>query len=182
MLKKIKFSISPPGGDRVHHISEADIRVVLSRLPEETYSRLKGVHFNDRAWGNRRLGYTNRGRREIALCALPPRMSFTPFMAKGHKSEHFGAIRGTQWPNLAIRRFLLYDVFLHELGHLQIIDPNAKGSQRKFAREGKAQEFAMSWYKQLWSEPFSHPDPAHNPPTKSELKLLKLEKSGFQSA
>lgn len=181
MLEKIKFSISPPGGDRVHHISEADILVVLSRLPEEAYSRLKAVHFNDRAWGNRVLGYTNRGRKEIALCALPPRVSLTRFLLKGQKPEHFGALRGTQWPTLAIRRFLLYDVFLHELGHLQIIDPKAKGSERKFAREGKAQEFAMKWYKQLWSTPFDHPHPAHHPPTPKELKDFKLEKSGFQS-
>jgi hypothetical protein len=108
-------------------------------------------------------------------------VSFTPFLLKGQKPEHFGAIRGTQWPELAIRRFLLYDVFLHELGHLQIIDPKAKGSERKFAREGKAQEFAMRWCKQLWSEPFNHPDPAHHPPSKDELRILRLQKSGFNS-
>lgn len=179
MLEKIKFSHSPSGCDRLYHISESDISVVLSRLPEEAYNRLKRVHFNDRSWGGRILGYVNRGRKEIAMCALPPRMSLTRFLVKGQKPELFGAIRGTQWSQLAIRRFLLYDVFLHELGHLQIIDPNAKGVQRKFAREGKAQEFAMRWCKQLWSKPFDHPDPAHNPPQKDELKILRLKKSGF---
>ena len=64
----------------MHHITPEDVEVVLSRLPEEAYNRLRAVHFDDWAWGNRRLGYTTtRGRREIALCALPKRMSFTLF-------------------------------------------------------------------------------------------------------
>ena len=53
---KIRFSTSPPGGDRVHHVTPEDVEVVLSRLAEEVCSRLRAVHFNDRAWGNRRVG------------------------------------------------------------------------------------------------------------------------------
>jgi hypothetical protein len=96
-------------------------------------------------------------------------MSFTGFLVKGQTPEMFGARRGTQWPLLAIRRFLLYDVLLHEIGHLQIIDEKAKDEYNRFAREGKAQEFAMYWCQRLWSEPFDHSDPVHNPPTKDEL-------------
>jgi len=72
MVRAINITVKPPGRDRVHHISPEDVRVVLSRLPNEAYSRLKAVHFNDRSWGGRMLGYTNRGRREIALCSFPP--------------------------------------------------------------------------------------------------------------
>src|SRR5262249_37116067 len=154
----LKFSVSATGCDRIHHLTEEDIRVVLDRLPAEVWSRLRAVHFNDRSRGARCLGYVNRGRREIALCALPPRMSLTRLLVRGQSPEQFGARRGRQWPELAIRRRLLYGTFLHELGHLQVIDDQATTVRRKFAMETKAQEFAMKWCQCLWSQPFDHPD------------------------
>jgi hypothetical protein len=120
----VKFSVSPTGADRIHYIKEDDVRVVLSRLPRVLWDRLRAVHFNDRS-RVRVLGYVNRGRREIALCALPPRMGLTRALSKGQTPEQFGARRGEKWPALAIRRFMLYNVFLHELGHLQLIDKDA---------------------------------------------------------
>ena len=156
----------------MHHITPEDVEVVLSRLPEEAYNRLRAVHFDDRAWGNRRLGYTTtRGRREIALCALPKRMSFTLFLPRRQSHRQFGAQRGAQWPELAIRRFLLYDVLLHEIGQLQEIIPGAKNPKWRFASETKAQEFADTWRRRLWSKHFDHPDPVHNRPSKEELAL-----------
>ena len=98
MTREIRITVRPAKADRIYHISEEDVRVVLSRLPAETLQRVKAIHFNDESWGARTLGYTNRGRREIALCALPPRMSMTRFLAKGQTPEQFGARRGTQWP------------------------------------------------------------------------------------
>ena len=80
---------------------------------------------------------------------------------------------GTQWPERAIQRFLLYGVFLRELGHLQVIDEQAKSVRKKYAREGKAQEFAMYWYRTLWHEPFDHPDPVHHKPSKQEIAEVK---------
>jgi hypothetical protein len=68
---------------------------------------------------------------------------------------------------------MLYDVFLHELGHLQIIDPNARRLKRKFASETKAQEFADGWRNELWSKRFDHPDPIHNPPAPEEIARLE---------
>ena len=87
--------------------------------------------------------------------------------------EEFGAVRGTQWPEPAIQRFLLYGVFLRELGHLQVIDEKAKSTRKKYAREGKAQEFAMYWCRALWREPFDHPDPVHNKPSQQEIAEVK---------
>jgi hypothetical protein len=167
----VKFSVSPTGADRIHYIKEDDVRVVLSRLPHVLWDRLRAVHFNDRS-RVRVLGYVNRGRREIALCALPPRMGLTRALSKGQTPEQFGARRGEKWPALAIRRFMLYNVFLRELGHLQLIDKDARSVRRKFAHETRAQEFAAYWCNQLWSEAFSHPDPVHNPPVLPELTPL----------
>ena len=169
MLSRIKFSIHPPGADRIHHVNEEDVRVVIGRLPQELLKRLRSVHFNDQSRGGRTFGYvTRRGRREIALCALPPRMSFSRLL-KGQTPEQFGARRGAKWPAIAIRRFLLYHVFLHELGHLQIVDERTESDRLRFAHEKLAEEFANFWRGTLWAEHFVHPDPVHNPPSDEEL-------------
>ncbi|HEV3164776.1 MAG TPA: hypothetical protein VGZ22_12175 [Isosphaeraceae bacterium] len=172
MRPGVKFSVSAPGADRVHHINEEDVRIVLSRMPLELWRRLRAVHFNDRARGSRVAGYVTRGLREIALCALPPRIGLTSALRMAQTPERFGARRGQKWPTLAIRRFLLYDVFLHELGHLQVINHQARSDRLKFAREKLAEEFAVAWCDRLWSAPFAHPDPVHNPPTAEELDAL----------
>jgi hypothetical protein len=165
LIQRIRFSATRPGADRIHYVNAEDIRVLLSRLPVEVWHRLRTVHFNDRSRGGRILGYVNRGRREIALCAQPPRMSMRP---RGHSPETFGAKRSQKWPVLAVRRFMLYDVFLHELGHLQLINEKARSARLKFAREKLAEDFAVRWRKELWTAPFVHPDPVHNPPASEE--------------
>ena len=171
MVRKVKYTYTQPRELRRHYINEDDVQVLLGRLPSEVWSRLREVHFNDRGFGARRLGYTNRGRREIAVCALPPNVSLSRYLVR-RSPRAFGAVRGVQWPERAVRRFLLYDVFLHELGHFQIVDEKAKNDRRRFAGETKAQEFADKWRARLWEEPFDHADPVHNPPSALELELL----------
>src|SRR5262249_7292419 len=105
------------------------------------------------------------------LCALPPRVSLSRYLIR-RSPRKFGAVRGCQWSELAVRRFVLYDVFLHELGHLQIIEPDAKRLRRKFASETKAQEFADYWRAKLWLNKFDHLDLVHNPPSPEELQRL----------
>ncbi len=169
-MNKIKFTYAHAYCDRKHYVFEEDVKIVLSRLPEEVYQRLRVVHFNDKSWGVRTLGYTtNRGRREVSICALPPRVSLTRFLVAGQTPGTFGAKANCQWSELAVRRFLLYDVLLHELGHLQIVNPNNSNFRQKFAGETKAQEFADFWRKELWKENFVHQDQVHNPPTENEL-------------
>jgi hypothetical protein len=168
MPPEVAFSTTNSRSDRIHFVNEADVRVVLGRLPADLCHRVRAVHFNDRGRGVRSLGYVTWARREIALCALPPRVSLTRFLVKGQSAEQFGAKRGQQWPALAVRRFMLYDVLLHELGHLQIVDEKAQSRRRRFADEKLAEAFAMDWCKRLWSAPYAHPDPVHNPPTADE--------------
>jgi hypothetical protein len=172
MPPQVKFSTVIPGADRLHHVNENDVRIVLSRLPLDLWGHLRAVHFNDRSRGGRVLGYVNRNRRDIALCALPPRISLTRFLVRGQRPEHFGAIKGQKWSRTAIRRFLLYDVFLHELGHLRLIYERTRSARLKFARETLAQDFAMEWCGRLWAEPYHHPDPVHNQPGPTEMAVL----------
>jgi hypothetical protein len=169
-LKRIKFSYSPTRAGRIHYLTPEDVLVLLGRLPEELWERLLAVHFNDRSRGRRVAGYVNRARREIAICAFPPSVSGFTSRKWRCSPNTFGAARGKQWPRLAVRRFFLFDVFLHELGHLQIVDPDAKTPRRRFASETLAQRFANRWRRRLWSEHFDHPDPVHNPPTSDELE------------
>ena len=72
----VKFTCHVARADRRHFLNEEDVKVLLSRLPAELYHRLKVVHFNDRSRGGQILGYTTtHGRREITICAQPPRFS-----------------------------------------------------------------------------------------------------------
>ena len=171
-IARIQFVRHPTAKHRRHYVNDDDVKIVLSRLSKELWARVREIHFSDDSYGARRLGrVSSRGRREINLCALPLRVSLRG--AAGKSVEEFGAITGSQWPTLAVRRFQLYDTLLHEIGHLQIIYPQASNPNRKFADEAKAQEFADLWRKKLWSRHFDHPDPVHNPPSKQEIKLLK---------
>lgn len=171
-MQKLHFTRKTPAAGRIHYIDEDDVRVLLGRIPERLWSRLRAVHFNDRAWGNRILGRVSRSRREITICALPEPVSLGRVCGHyGTPAPRFGAPGRGRWPRLAVRRFLLYEVFLHELGHMQIVDPSARSMRRKYAGETKAQEFANLWRRRLWKQPFDQPDPAHNPPAPDELLL-----------
>jgi len=179
-IDRIQFVYHPCATHRRHYVDAESVKVVLSRLPEDLWSRLRKVHFRDDARGRRCPGYVSRrGRREITLCALPIRVSLNKFVLGSRHSTRtqflnmFGAMPGSQWPALAIRRFMLYDVLLHELGHLQVIVPKSTNPDRKFASESKANDFANHWLTQLYSETFDHPDPVHNKPSTEEVEALK---------
>lgn len=166
-MSHIKFHTKEIRGTRKHYLDATDVQVLLSRLPCAVWSRLEDVYFCDRAWGNRILGYVTRGRRSISICALPAPVSLGRLMVyRSLSALEFGAPPRGRWPEEAIRRCLLYDTFLHEIGHLQVVRPRAKGDERRFAGETLAQQFADYWRRRLWRERFDHPDPIHNPPNK----------------
>ena len=170
-MEEIHYTYSLTTAGRKHRVSGADIDVLLRRIPEELWSRLRVVHFNDKSFGNRTLGYVTGSRREIALCALPTGISFGRVCRRyEQKPRWFGAAWGHQWSDLAVRRLMLYEVFLHELGHLQVVDKDSPNIRRRFALEKKAQEFADHWRKRLWLERFEHADRVHNPPSAQELR------------
>ena len=72
-MSRIRFSHVKPRCDRRYYVCDDDVRIVLSRLPEEVYRRLRAIHFDDRSWGVRsfRIHDDTRGR-DVSLCALPP--------------------------------------------------------------------------------------------------------------
>jgi hypothetical protein len=128
--------------------------------------RLRDVHFTDKSRGVTRLGWVWHGRRDITICSmLPPRVSLRGYMYRERSADDFGAPARGQWPPWAVRRKLLYDTLLHELGHLQLHGDPWRGEP---AHEVRAQEFANDWRGRLYSERFDHPDPVHNVPTDDE--------------
>lgn len=160
----------------VSYVSAADVRTVLARVPGTLRARLRDVFHSRDNRGVRQLGFVQRrGRRDVVLCSiLPPRVSLSRFIVRGQSPSEFGAPPRGQWPPWAVRRFLLYDVLLHELGHLQLVRPHGRGWDRKFASETLAQQFADDLRRELWSERFAHPDPIHNPPEPDEQSMLTL--------
>lgn len=153
----------------VRYIHHDDVDVVLGRLPFDLRARLRGVHLTSTNFAVRKLGWVTRhDRREITLCPmLPPRVSLRGYMFRGRIASDFGAPERGQWPPWAVRRYLLYNTLLHELGHMQIIDG-------EYASETRAQDFAHEWRGRLYSEPFDHPDPIHNAPTPDELATIPM--------
>jgi hypothetical protein len=161
--------------DLVTYVSDLDIAIVLARVPDEYRTRVRDV-LRRRSSDAKTLGsVTTFGRRDIELSTrLPIRVSLGRYLHGGQSPEEFGAPKLGQWPPWAVRRFVLYDVLFHEVGHLQVIDKSASRVKRKFASETRAQEFADELRRTLYSEPFEHPDPVHNTPTIEELSMFEV--------
>jgi hypothetical protein len=161
--------------DLVSYVGMRDVEVVLERVPAEHRTRIRDI-FRRRSSDAKILGsVTTRGRRDIELSTLLPiRVSLRQYLHGGQSAAEFGAPKQGQWPPWAVRRFVLYDVLLHEVGHLQEIDSKASRVQRRFASETRAQEFADEMRRTLHSEQFNHPDPVHNAPSPAELATLDV--------
>jgi len=157
----------------VRFIDQHDVEAVLDQLPAAEKSRLGQVIFRSSA-ATRTLGYvTDRGRRDIVLASrLPPRVSLRGYMYAGHRAIDYGAPARGQWPPWAVRRYLLFGVLLHELGHLQQVSTNQPGALGGYASETKADEFSLRWRDALWAAGSPTPDPAHHPPCRGEIEFI----------
>jgi len=160
--------------DSLTYVRSEEMRLAIERIPSEFRTRLRDIIPWGDTRGMRQLGWvTTRGRRDIVICSsLPVRVSLRTFIAPGQSATEFGAPARGQWPPWAVRRFILYDVLLHELGHLQLVDPKGRSWRRKFAAETKANEFANTWRRTLWAERFDHCDVVHNAPSSDEMEFI----------
>ncbi|MCP4593484.1 MAG: hypothetical protein GY842_22330 [bacterium] len=158
----------------VSYFGYGDVHKVLLRVPGRFKERLREIHLRSARGGIRVLGCVTRGRRDIVLvCHLPPRVSLRRFIVPGQSATEFGAPRRGQWPPWAVRRFLLYDVLLHELGHLQLVAPGARPLNR-FAGEPLSQRFADKLRREIWADSLPGAASVHDPPTEDELEALGL--------
>lgn len=160
-------------GDLYRYVTKEDVLILLNRLPLKEYEHLKTVTF-DTCIGAYKFGYVSYKRvNGIVLCDQPQRMAMRGADAKrGHLTE-YGGLNNIKWPTMAVRRYMLYNVFLHELRHTQIVKPNKKHIWEKTPNEKLANEYSDHWRGTLYSQHFDHPDPVHNLPTEEEKEHLQ---------
>lgn len=164
-MPALRFVVHPIRfGDRIYRVTPDEVRSVLNRLPREVWGFVRTVYFRDAIGQRGCLGYACFRDSSLTLTALPRRFSFSRYCERQEcRPEEFGATFGRQWPELAVRRFLLYYVLLHELAHLQKLPGGGNPGERM------AREFAHYWREQLWSYPFDDSkDPVHLPPPLKE--------------
>jgi hypothetical protein len=161
--------------DLVKYLTSRDIAIVMGRVPVEFKTHIGDV-LQRRSSDGKHLGSARPGGTgDITICSmLPVRVSLGRYSYPGQSPAEFGAPKLGQWPPWAVRRFLLYDVLLHEIGHLQIVGKGAWVNRRNFAKETRAREFADELRRTLFSEPFQHSDPIHNAPTNAEMSTLAV--------
>ena len=101
------------------YIEETEIEALLSHLPDATWQDLHRVRFKNGADTGGRLGdVATHPDSEIVIFAQAYRVSLTPYLGRDETPETYGAVDGSRWPVLAIKRFMLYNVLLAQLGRL----------------------------------------------------------------
>ncbi|MEN0049701.1 MAG: hypothetical protein AAF806_21755 [Bacteroidota bacterium] len=159
--------------DLYRYLKKEDVLVLLNRLPLEEYEHLKSVTFKTCRGGNAYGRVYHKRSAGIIICDQSARTSIRVTEAKRGSLEEFGALNNMKWPTLAIRRFMLYDVFLHELKHTQLLKNGKKRIVDKIPLEKQAEEYAEYWRGELYQQHFDHPDPVHNLPSEAEKERLQ---------
>jgi|GEM_PF-4884861 len=171
--QEIFFHYGRMGSDLYQYLHREDILVLLNRLPLKEYEHLRSVTFKTCKGGNAFGRVYSKRITGIIICDIASRISIShPKPTKDCLFE-YGAIQSLKWPTIAVRRFMLYDVFLHELRHTQIIHPEKKETRYKIPKERLAHEYADYWRGELYQEKFDHPDPVHNLPSEEEKEKLQ---------
>ena len=146
------------------YVEETEIEALLAQLPEETRRDLHRVRFKNGVDTGGRLGdIASDPDPEIVIYAQAYRVSLTPYLGRDETPETYGAVDGCRWPVLAIKRFVLYNVLLTQLGRLQVGASGASGEQ-----------FAGHWRRELWSREPDDSDAVHRAPTEKEARLMRV--------
>lgn len=147
-----------PSSEYFHPCTEADYLGVLERLPEELTSSLQAIVLRRTPKRDAALGIEAWKRyRCVVMNAFPKAMVMTWV---GHVTlkamRHYAPWCRTwsnspdlryfwlQWSSKELRRYYLYHLFLHELGHIN--QPDFHASRR---REEFAENFALEWARRL---------------------------------
>jgi len=146
-----------PSRDYFHPVSEADIRTTLARMPKRLTRSLRAVLLPRIAAGDVIRGIEAR-RRYLCIILNPFPKTLHQFWTQAPPSEvairHY-APWGTTWEQTHkgwyqiwtldnLRRYYLYHLLLHELGHIN--QPPFNALKR---RESFAEDFALTWARRL---------------------------------
>ena len=113
------------------------------------------------------------GTREIGLCALPPRLVSPRSCGGASRPLGFGAVRGCQWPHSPCAGSCFTTCFCTSSVTFKSSNDAAKSRRRTVCQRYPCQDFAEHWCRELWSQPFDHPDPVHRPPSPEEIEALR---------
>lgn len=147
MPAKFELSYLPQGPGEQLTIREDDVKLVLEKLPADSWSRFQVVHYHDAERGIRWIGYVNREKRQIAISPLPSGVRRIRFVVGG----------GTKAPQsklpkrrARIQNDMLFDVFVDDVGRLQIIDEK-KLRVRAHPFDAPAIPYTDYWRLKLWT-------------------------------
>ena len=147
-----------PSRDYFHPCSGEDYLRVLERLPDELTSNVKAIVLRRKpkldialgvqAWQRYRCVVMNSFPKSmyIGWTRRPSRSAFR-FYAPWCGDWIIGEDRATYWLHWTrekIRRYYMYSLFLHEVGHIN--QPNFHSSRRS---EEFAENFALEWAREL---------------------------------
>lgn len=146
-----------PSRDYYHPCTPDDIRAVLSRLPRRYTKDLRAVILRRIPRSDRDRGVEARRRmRCIVLNAFPManEIDWGAAPPSQDSRKHYAAWCDTWeqrngrwiqvWTPEQVRRYYLYHLLLHELGHIN--QPHFHSSRR---RESFAEDFALTWARNL---------------------------------
>jgi hypothetical protein len=142
-----------PSRDYFHPITETDIRSVLSRLPRRTVRPLKAVLLSRLSARDARRGVEGRRRYQCVVLYAFPRsmeMAWSDGTFSDRAQRHYNIWCSTwcrrndstilTWTLEELRRYYLFHLLLHEIGHLN--QPPFHSAKR---RESYAENFALEW-------------------------------------
>jgi len=154
-----------PSRDFLHPASVEDVAELVAHLPPEDLSELTAINLRRVPWSSYErddaFGFYDPHDREITLRAFPSdlrlyiggrepsereRREFDPFCRDWRRGPHGWYL---QWDEASLRRFYLYDVLLHEIGHHVADRGKPVGKTRRSANEAFAHDYARRWRRRL---------------------------------
>lgn len=155
--------------DFFHPATAEDIAEVLAQLPPADLAGLNGIVLRRVPWSSYErddsFGWYDPVDAEVSLRAFPAdmrlyaggreptereRREFDPFCRewRGGPGGHY-----LQFDEPALKRFYLYDVLLHEIGHHVADRDRPVGKTRRSANEAFAHDYARRWRRAIEGEP-----------------------------
>ena len=145
-----------PSRDFYHPCSAEDYHAVLSRLPSELTNDVSAIVLRRTSKRDENLGVDARRRYSCIIMNAFPVSNEMEWPKKPTDSEvrHLarwcdrwrsnGGRWWLEWTPDEVRRYYLYHVFLHEIGHIN--QPRSYSLKR---RESFAENFALEWAREL---------------------------------
>ncbi len=172
---RVPIRLENPSRDFYHPVTPQDIAELLVRLPADDLRGLEMITLRRVPWSSYlrddSFGWYDPHDRDISLRAFPvdqrlyvgergpterERREFDPFCTNWQRGRGGWYL---QWDDESLRRFYLYDVLLHEIGHHVADRDRPVGRTRRSSHEDFAHDYARRWRRALLGESTSNTHP-----------------------